>query len=114
MEIITPEIREDLLANGRRTAAGEEIDPFPVVKLFLPDGKATWLVTEMTPGAEDVLYGIADLGVGAPECGDIFLDDVLALRGPTGLGVERDTAFRPDKTLSSYATAATDAGFLRA
>ena len=38
-----PAERERLLANGRASARGEEIDPLPVVKLFTPDANATWL-----------------------------------------------------------------------
>jgi hypothetical protein len=38
---LTAAIREQLLANGRDTARGEEIDPPPVVKLFMPDGPDT-------------------------------------------------------------------------
>lgn len=47
--LITATIREQLLANGRRTARGEEIDPPPVVKLFMLDGPHTWLLTEIDP-----------------------------------------------------------------
>lgn len=43
--LLTTAIREQLLANGRRTAHGQEIDPPPVVKLFMSDGDGTWLLT---------------------------------------------------------------------
>ena len=38
-----------------------------------------------------------------PELGSVRLSDILALRGHLGLPVERDLAFRPDRTLSAYA-----------
>src|SRR3546814_10830047 len=53
MQLITDEQRERLLANGRRTAAGENIDPPPVGKLFTPDANATWLLTELDPRSEE-------------------------------------------------------------
>lgn len=43
--LITNELYTRLLANGARSAAGEDIDPRPVVKLFTPDAGATWLLT---------------------------------------------------------------------
>ncbi len=47
--LIPEPLREVLLANGARTAAGDDIDPVPVVKLFTPDAGATWLLTELDP-----------------------------------------------------------------
>lgn len=49
--LLTAAQRAALLANGRRTAAGENIDPVPVVKLFTPDAGATWLLNG-TPSAQ--------------------------------------------------------------
>lgn len=63
--LITSEQRTLMLANGARSAAGEEIDPFPVVKLFTPDGGATWLLTELDPDDPDIAFGLCDLGMGA-------------------------------------------------
>ena len=54
MQLITPELREQLLANGARRSA----DHFPVLKLFNPTGAATWLVTEMDPDDHDYLFGL--------------------------------------------------------
>src|SRR3546814_20338941 len=58
MQLITDEQRERLLANGRRTAAGENIDPPPVVKLFTPDANATWLLTELEPAEPERACGL--------------------------------------------------------
>jgi len=49
MPLFTQEQRAKLLANGRATLADPSFDPWPVVKLFAPDGAATWLVTEIDP-----------------------------------------------------------------
>lgn len=103
MNLITTEQRARLLANGREHAAGREADRFPVVKLFTPDGAATWLLTELDPADEDTAFGLCDLGLGCPELGYVLLSELRALRGRMGLPVERDLWFTADQPLSAYA-----------
>ncbi len=62
-------LRQQLLANGGRTARGEDIDPFPVVKLFMPDGSGTWLLTELDPAEPTRAFSLCDPGLGSPELG---------------------------------------------
>ena len=50
-----------------------EIDFRPVVKLFTPDGAATWLLTEIDPAYQDIVFGLCDLGMGCPELGSVSL-----------------------------------------
>ena len=102
MQLVTPELREQLIANGKRRGD----DHVPVVKFFFPIGAATWLVTEMDPDENDHLFGLADLGMGFPELGGISLSELQNFRGPLGLGIERDLYFKPRYTLSVYAEAA--------
>jgi len=111
--IITPEERVQLLANGARSAAGEDIDPFPVLKLFTPDANATWLLTELDPEDPDIAFGLCDLGLGCPELGSVRLSEITSVRGPFGLPVERDRWFRADKPLSLHAEAARVAGHIQ-
>ena len=51
MKLLTDEQRTKLLDNGRRQApvkgTEEELDFWPVVKLFTPDAQCTWLLTEI-------------------------------------------------------------------
>lgn len=61
------DISAALLANGAKTKAGIDHDPFPVVKLFTPDAGATWLLTELDPDDHDIAFGLCDLGLGYPE-----------------------------------------------
>ena len=103
MQLMTDEQRELLLANGRRTAAGESIDPPPVVKLFTPDANATWLLTELSPNDPDIAFGLCDLGLGFPEIGYVSLSEIQQLRGHLGLPVERDLGFAAKHPLSVYA-----------
>lgn len=94
--------RELLLANGRLSAAGEELDPRPIVKLFTPDANATWLLSELDPDHPDLAFGLCDLGLGEPELGTVSLRELASVRGRLGLPIERDVHFRPDKPLSAY------------
>jgi len=102
MQLVTPELREQLIANGKRRGD----DHVPVVKFFFPAGAATWLVTEMSPDENDHLFGLADWGIGCPEIGTISLSELQNFRGPLGLGIERDLYFRPRYPLSVYTEAA--------
>lgn len=112
--LFTPDQHEALLANGWRAAAGADIDPHPVVKLFTPDANATWLLTELDPGEPDLGFGLCDLGLGFPELGYVSLSELRALRGPLGLPVEADQGFVADRPLSNYAAVAQAAGRITA
>jgi len=103
MILIPDDIRARLLANG---AAERETDHVPVVKLFNPCGAATWLITEMMPDAPDILFGLCDLGFGCPELGYVSLAELARVKGPLGLGIERDLHFEARFPLSVYAEAA--------
>jgi hypothetical protein len=102
MILIPDDIRDRLLANG---AARPGDDTMPVVKLFSPVGAATWLLTEMAADG-DTMFGLADLGLGCPELGNVSLAEVEALRLPFGLRIERDLYFAPRFSLKVYAVAA--------
>ena len=103
MKLITQEIQNQLLENGKaQRESGEELDHFPVVKFFTPDGAATWLITEASPDQPDILFGLCDLGMGFPELGSVSLGELQSVRGKLGLPIERDRFFSPDKTLSGY------------
>jgi hypothetical protein len=115
MSLLTPAQRAQLLTNGRtnaaRNAAGQaEHDFIPVVKLFTPDAGATWLLTELDPGDEDMAFGLCDLGLGCPEIGYVSLSELATVRGRLGLPVECDRHFGADKPLSAYATISHNAG----
>ena len=104
MELLTEPQRCELIANGKRSAQGEEIDPYPAVKLFSPDAGASWLLTEVDPDDPDLAFGLCDLGLGSPELGYVRLTELAGFRGPLGLPVERDLCFVADRPLSAYTT----------
>lgn len=110
MNLISNELRSQLLANGRQSLVNEGFDPPPVVKLFTPDAGATWLLTEIDPDDEDHAFGLCDLGLGFPELGYVSLAELMSVRGRLGLPVERDLHFRATKPISAYAREARLAG----
>lgn len=110
--LFTQIIHQKLLANGVRSAAGEDIDPIPVVKLFTPDANATWLLTELDPDNPDIAFGLCDLGLGCPELGSVSLSEIANLRGPLGLPVERDQYYAEKRPLSEIAKFASCAGVI--
>ncbi|HEX3885387.1 MAG TPA: DUF2958 domain-containing protein [Stellaceae bacterium] len=112
MELLTPNQRAQLLANGAARADRGDHDPVPVVKLFTPDAGATWLLTELDPANDDIAFGLCDLGLGSPELGNVSLSELIRARGKLGLPVERDIHFRGDKPLSKYAAEARRAGII--
>jgi len=109
-ELLTVADRVALLVNGLHP----DRDHPPVVKLFTPDGTATWLISESDPDDPDRLFGLCDLGFGYPELGYVSLEDLAHVRGKLGLPVERDQTFVGDRPLSVYADEARVAGRITA
>lgn len=105
-ELLTVEDRVRLLVN----ALTDEQDHPPVLKLFTPDGAATWLISEVDPDDPDRLFGLCDLGLGYPELGYVSLAEISSVRGQLGLSVERDLHFVADKPMSAYAEEAREQG----
>ena len=100
MILLTPELHERLLANGRL----HDVDHVPVVKFFNPVGAATWLATELDED-DDTLFGLADLGFGCPELGSFSLIEMASARLAFGLGTESDLCFEGTVQLSGCAEA---------
>jgi hypothetical protein len=96
MKLITREIELKL----KKNMALPEGEREPVVKFF-GGGACTWLISEKEG---DILFGLCDLGLGCAELGYVSLSELESLKFPPfGLGVERDSWFEADKTLSEYA-----------
>ena len=69
---------------------GNVEDPVVWAKLFTPDSSWTWYITECTDG---LCFGYV-VGL-MPEWGSFSLQELTAVRGPTGLRIERDLWWRP-------------------
>ena len=117
MQLLTDEQRARMAENGRVNARhiardGNTEDFEPVVKLFCPWSTGTWLLSELDSEDNDVAFGVCDLGY--PELGSVRLSELEAVRGPGGLGIERDLHFKARTTLSEYAAEAREHGCIRA
>lgn len=100
--LTTADERAQLLANGEARAAGRNIDPLPVVRLFTPDAHATWLLAALDPVDGDTALGLIDLGIGMPELGTVKLSDLAGIVGPRQEPIRRDLYFRASRPLSEY------------
>jgi Protein of unknown function (DUF2958) len=95
-----------LAENGKQCtdASGfqlEDMDPVPVIRLFMADGRGSWLLGCTYPNNPDMAYGLADLGYG-PELGDVSISELKTIRGAMGLPIERDIIFKGDRPISRY------------
>ncbi len=115
MNLLTDDIREKLLRNGRLREHYQrddmaEPDFLPVVKLFTPASDCVWLLTELDPQEPDIAFGLCDLGMGYPELGTVSIRELESVRGGLRLPIERDENFIATKTISGYADEARERG----
>ena len=108
--LITENERRQLLAHGQIRAAGQAIDPLPVVRLFTPDAHATWLLAALDPADGDTAYGLFDLGISMPELSRVKLSDLASIVGPRQQPVMRDRYFQAVRSLSEYLRLAQENG----
>src|SRR5450830_2024281 len=101
--LTTGDERARLLTNGAARAAGQSIDPLPVVRLFTPDAHATWLLAALDPADGDTAWGLIDLGIGLPALGTVRLSDLAGIVGPQQRPILRDLYFCASRPLLEYA-----------
>jgi hypothetical protein len=111
MKLLTKEIRARLVGNAIARLPADQVKP--VVKFFNPMGAATWLFSELDADG-DTLYGLCDLGFGEPELGYASLSEIVAVKLPFGLTIERDLWFNASKSLQEYADEARANGRINA
>ena len=70
---------------------GYKKDPMVQVKYFCPWGNWTWYGIEFDGEDEFFGYVLGDCG----ELGYFYLSELKTLKGPWGLGIERDLYFSP-------------------
>ena len=88
MNLLTQEIISSL---PKLQATVNEVDPLVRCKFFLPGTGWTWYVIEYD--GEDLMYGYV---VGLErELGYFSFKEIISVRGPMLLGVERDLYFTP-------------------
>ena len=94
MNIIPDEILLDLPAIG--STDGQGADAVALVKLFSPWGSWSWYLTEASQEGDDtLLFGLVDGH--EKELGYVSLNELMSVRGPMGLAIERDIYWTPKK-----------------
>ena len=93
MKIITKAIEQAFAKQGY-TGNKKSEDIKIVMKLFNPCGAGTWYLYEKED--EDIYWCFANLGdpINA-ECGRVSMKELMSLRLPFGLKIERDMHFEP-------------------
>jgi len=94
MKLMTKEIEKRLVMFPLYSQDGKGKDATVVAKYFL--GSFTWLVLEAQKLSDGdfEFFGIT-YGLDGPEYGYFCLSDLKNIKGPMGLGVERDLFFTP-------------------
>ena len=76
-------------------------DPLVIAKFFNPFGAGTWYATEYQP-VEKTFFGYASLfGDHNDEWGYFSLEELESVKGPFGLGIERDL-YCGEKKISEF------------
>lgn len=93
MKIITKEIEKAFAKQG--DCSNKQMKDIKIVcKLFNPMGAGTWYLYEKE--SEDIYWCFANLGNSqGAECGTVSMSELMSLRLPLGLHIERDMSFEP-------------------
>ena len=99
MLLLTKEIKERLVKNHNeneqlRKEMKEPKRNKAVVKLFNPVGRGFWFLTELDP-ATNIAWGGAKITDW--DLGTISMTEIENVKGPLGLGIERDKYFESNK-----------------
>ena len=93
MKLFTKEILNAFQKQGDTSEMGTDEIKI-VAKLFNPCGAGTWYLYEKMD--EDIFWCFANLGDSQlAECGTVSLSELMSLRLPFGLKIERDMHFKP-------------------
>ena len=93
MKIITKPIEKAFAKQGH-TGNMSAKDIKIVMKLFNPAGAGTWYLYEKED--DDIYWCFANLGDPmCAECGTVSMKELMSLRLPFGLKIERDMHFEP-------------------
>ncbi len=85
---------KELEERFRQIGNQEEVkDPVVIAKFFNPAGSGTWLATEYNP-KDKIFFGYVSIfGDHCDEWGSFSLEELESVKGPLGIGIERDLYF---------------------
>jgi hypothetical protein len=93
MKILTSQILKAFAKQGY-TGNKDPKDIKIVMKLFNPCGGQTWYLYEKED--DDIYWGFVNLGDSdMAECGTVSMSELMSLKLPFGLKIERDLSFDP-------------------
>lgn len=87
MKLITKELEERFKEVGSQDGIK---DPIVIAKFFNPSGAGTWYATEYDPRTKTFFGFVSLFGDENDEWGYFSLDELESVKGPFGLGIERD------------------------
>lgn len=90
MKLLTNELINTFKKVGSQK---EKKDPVVIAKFFNPTGVGTWYATEYDPQTKEFFGYVSIFGDWNDEWGYFPLTELESLRGPFGLGIERDIYF---------------------
>lgn len=90
MKLMTKEISEKA---QQQYPQGSDMNQLIVAKFFDPQGSWSWYLMNQSPEDPDYLWGIVQ-GFEV-EMGSFSLSELQTFKGNFGLGIERDTGFKP-------------------
>ena len=97
MKLLTKDISDKL---QEQFPKGADFDQLIVAKFFDPCGSWSWYLMNEDPEDPDYLWGIVK-GFEI-EMGSFSLSELSEYRGKWGLGIERDTGFKPIKAVELW------------
>lgn len=101
MKLLTKEIEEKFNKHPLGSQDGLGKDAEVLVKYFNPCGAGTWLITEAEKVEDDwILYGYCHLTEW--EWGTVSLNELQSIKGPFGIGIERDLYPGNDKYVKDF------------
>ncbi len=92
MKLMTKELEKQFAKVGRQEGVG---DPTVVAHFFNPVGRGDWWATEYDPETREFFGYVSIFGDHCDEWGYFSLDELESVKGPLGLGIERDLYFEP-------------------
>lgn len=119
MELLTQAQYKRLLRNGqvRKALCGDNrkaLDFYPVVKLYRPDERWIFLLTEVDPDNPDIAFGLYERAFTSSRYGLVSLEDLARVRFSSGTKMLCDHSFIPEKTISEYYREASELGYINA
>lgn len=92
MKLLTKELETQFKKVGRQEGSS---DPLVIAHYFNPCGAGDWWATEYDPETREFFGFVSMFGNHNDEWGYFSLDELESVKGPFGVGIERDLHWGP-------------------